>query len=88
MLEREHRLAARRGIARWQWACDDPRSLESLGLRVVEMARVTRPPRALRSALPTSRRLLLASTDPVLGRSMQLTLFRAASSQPQIGEPD
>jgi O-methyltransferase involved in polyketide biosynthesis len=88
MLEREHRLATRWGIARWQWACDDPRSLEPLGLRVVEMARVTRPPRALRSALPASRRLLLASADPVLGRSMQLTLFRAASSQPQIGEPD
>jgi O-methyltransferase involved in polyketide biosynthesis len=87
MLEREHRLAARRGIARWQWACDDPRSLERLGMRVVETTTVTRPPRALRSALPVSRRLLLTGADPVLGRSMQVTLFRAASSQPQIGEP-
>jgi O-methyltransferase involved in polyketide biosynthesis len=88
MMEREHRLAARRGIARWQWACDDPRSLERLGMRVVETATVTRPPRALRVALPVSRRLLLAMADPLLGRSMQLTLFRAASSQPHIGEPD
>jgi O-methyltransferase involved in polyketide biosynthesis len=56
MMKREHRLAARRGIARWQWACDDPWSLERLGLRVVETATVTRPPRALRVALPASRR--------------------------------
>src|ERR1700744_3535837 len=87
MLEREHRMAARRGIARWQWACDDPRSLEALGMRVVETATVTRPPRAVRRALPASRRALLAAMDPVLGRSMQVTLFRAASSQPRIAEP-
>ena len=88
MLEREHRLAARRGIARWQWACDDPRSLERLGMRVVETATVTRPPRALRAALPARRRLLLAMADPLLGRSIQMTLFRTASSQPHIAEPD
>jgi O-methyltransferase involved in polyketide biosynthesis len=88
MMARQHKLAARRGIARWQWACDDPRSLERLGLRVVETATVTRPPRALRVALPASRRLLLAMADPILRQSMQLTLFRAASSQPYIGEPD
>jgi O-methyltransferase involved in polyketide biosynthesis len=87
MLEREHRMAARRGIAQWQWACDDPRSLERLGLRVVETATVTRPPQEVRQALPVSRRALLAAMDPVLGRSMQVTLFRAASSQPQISEP-
>ncbi|MBV9795286.1 MAG: class I SAM-dependent methyltransferase [Actinobacteria bacterium] len=86
MLEREHRLAARRGIARWQWACDDPRSLERLGMRVVDSATVTRPPRAVRAALPGSRRLLLAAMDPVMGRSMQLTLFRAATSQPRISQ--
>jgi O-methyltransferase involved in polyketide biosynthesis len=87
MMKREHRMAARRGIARWQWACDDPRSLERLGMRLVETATVTRPPRALRAALPASRRLLLTLADPLLGRSMQLALFRAASSQPRIGEP-
>ena len=88
MLQREHRLAARRGIARWQWACDDPRSLERLGMRVVETATVTRPPQALRAALPARRRLLLAMADPLLGRSIQMTLFRTASSQPHIAEPD
>jgi O-methyltransferase involved in polyketide biosynthesis len=87
MMQREHRLAARRGIARWQWACDDPRSLERLGLRVIETATVTRPPRALRSVLPASRRLLLTLANPVLSPSMQMTLFRAASSQPRISEP-
>ena len=87
MMAREHKLAARRGIARWQWACDDPRSLERLGMRVVETGTVTRPPRALRSALPGSRRMLLTLANPVFGRSMQVTLFRAALSQPRIGEP-
>jgi O-methyltransferase involved in polyketide biosynthesis len=87
MLEREHRLAARRGIARWQWACDDPRSLERLGMRVVETATVTRPPRALLVALPARRRLLLAMAGPLLGRAVQMTLFRTASSQPHISEP-
>jgi O-methyltransferase involved in polyketide biosynthesis len=84
MLEREHQLAARRGIARWQWACDDPRSLERFGLRVVETATVTRPPKAVRAALPAPRKLLLTVADPVLGRSIRMTLFRAATSQPQI----
>jgi O-methyltransferase involved in polyketide biosynthesis len=88
MLQREHRLAARRGIARWQWACDDPRSLERLGMRVVETATVTRPPRALRAVLTAGHRLLLAMADPVLGRSVQMTLFRTALSQPHISEPD
>jgi O-methyltransferase involved in polyketide biosynthesis len=87
MMAREHKLAARREIARWQWACDDPRSLERLGLRVVETARITRPPRALRATLPVSRRVLLTLVDPLFGQSTQVTLFRAASSQPLIGEP-
>jgi O-methyltransferase involved in polyketide biosynthesis len=87
MMAREHKLAARREIARWQWGCDDPRSLERLGMRVVETATVTRPPRALRTALPASRRLLLTLLSPLFGQSMQVTLFRAALSQPRIGEP-
>jgi O-methyltransferase involved in polyketide biosynthesis len=87
MMAREHKLAARREIARWQWACDDPRSLERLGMRVVETATVTRPPRALRTTLPASRRLLLTLLSPLFGQSMQVTLFRAALSQPRIGEP-
>ena len=30
--------------ARWAWSCDDPRTLESVGLEVVQEAAVTRPP--------------------------------------------
>jgi len=88
MMTREHRMADRRGIARWQWACDDPYSLEPLGLRVVDAATVPRPPRSLRATLPTKRRLMLAAAAPLLGRAMMTTLFRAASSEPRIGEPD
>ena len=88
MMKREHRLAARRGVARWQWACDDPRSLERLGLRVIEIDIMPRLPRALRVTLPAGRRLMLAAMAPVFGRSMQAALFRAASSAPRIGEPD
>ncbi|HEY2522842.1 MAG TPA: class I SAM-dependent methyltransferase [Streptosporangiaceae bacterium] len=88
MLAREHKLAARRGVARWQWACDDPRTLERLGLRVIEIDIMPRLPRALHATVPAGRRLRLAAVSPVFGRSMQATLFRAATSQPRIGEPD
>ena len=30
--------------ARWEWSCDDPRTLESLGLEVVQQAAVTEFP--------------------------------------------
>jgi O-methyltransferase involved in polyketide biosynthesis len=88
MMAREHRLAARRGVARWQWACDDPRSLERLGLRVVEIDILPQLPRELRATLPARRRLTLAAVRPVFGRSMQAVLFRAAETSPRIGEPD
>ena len=43
--DRQHRLAARKGIdARWAWACDDPRSLERFRFEVMESATLTRPP--------------------------------------------
>jgi O-methyltransferase involved in polyketide biosynthesis len=77
-LRQQHKLAARRGIAaRWAWACDDPRSLERLGLRLVESATITRPPAALRAQLPFRYRRLLPLADPVLGKSFTLSLFRA-----------
>jgi O-methyltransferase involved in polyketide biosynthesis len=88
MMAREHKLAARRGLARWQWACDDPRSLERLGLRVIEIDILPRLPRDLRATLPAQRRLMLAAVRPLFGRSMQATLFRAAETSPRIGEPD
>ena len=57
-------------------------------MRVVETATITWPPQAVRSAMPASRRLLLTLITPILGRSMQVTQFRAASSLPSIGDPD
>ena len=75
---REVKMAARRRVAPWQWTCDDPRSLERLGLTLVESASVSRPPAGLRARLPARYRYLLPLTDPVFGkRSMALSLFRA-----------
>ena len=78
--DQQHRLAARKDIdARWAWACDDPRSLERFGLEVMESASITRPPRAMRSQLPARYRYLMPLADPVLGKTMAITLFRASS---------
>jgi O-methyltransferase involved in polyketide biosynthesis len=78
--EHQYRLAARKGMdARWAWACDDPRSLEGLGLEVRETATITRPPRDMRAQLPARYRYLVPLADPVVGKLMTLTLFRASS---------
>jgi O-methyltransferase involved in polyketide biosynthesis len=74
----QHRMAAKRGIALWEWGCDDPRSLEPLGLRVVESVPVTRPPAAVRAALPGRARRLLPLADPIFGKTLDLTLFECA----------
>src|SRR5215471_20035913 len=67
-LEQQHRMAAKKNMdARWAWSCDDPRSLESLGLDVVEAAAVTRPPHALRAQWPLRYRLLLPLASRVVG---------------------
>jgi O-methyltransferase involved in polyketide biosynthesis len=80
MYEMQHKMAAKRGIARWAWPCDDPRSLEKLGLRVVETATITRPPRAVRARLPVRYRYLLPLADPILGKkAFTLTLFRVGA---------
>jgi hypothetical protein len=51
-MEQLDKAAQRRNLAvRWKWACDDPRALESLGLRLVESVPVTRPPAGLRREL-------------------------------------
>jgi hypothetical protein len=55
------------------------RSLERLGLRVVESATITRPPRALRRQLPARYRYLLPLAGPVLGKLVTLTLFQVPS---------
>ncbi len=79
LLQQQHKMAQRRGIARWQWACDDPRALQRLGLRLDESATVTRPPRDMRRQLPPGYRyLLLPLADPLLGRMFAtLSLFTA-----------
>jgi len=78
--DRQHRLAAKKNMdARWAWACDDPRSLERLGLEVMESATITRPPEAMRSQLPARYRYLMPVADPVLGRALAITLFQASS---------
>jgi O-methyltransferase involved in polyketide biosynthesis len=78
--EQQRRLAARKGIdARWAWACDDPRSLEQSGLEVRQSATLTRPPRDMRALLPARYRYLVPLADPLVGKSMAITLFRASS---------
>ena len=78
MLERQHQRAAKKNMAaRWAWACDDPRSLESLGLDVVQEAAVTRPPAGLRAQLPRHYRYLLPLARPIVGDVAAVTLLRA-----------
>jgi O-methyltransferase involved in polyketide biosynthesis len=76
MFKFEHKMAAKRGVALWQWPCDDPRTLEQLGLRLLESATVTRPPGGVRASLPLRYRYLLPLADPILGRGVTLSLFR------------
>ena len=83
LLQKQNQMGARRGIADWQWSCDDPGSLERLGLSIAESARITRPPRLLRAELPFRYRCLLPLADPVLGPAVRSTLFRA---QPPGGQ--
>ena len=78
--EQQHKLAARKGMdARWAWSCDDPRSMERFGFEVRQSATITRPPRGMRAQLPFRYRYLVPLADPVMGRAMTLTLFRASS---------
>jgi O-methyltransferase involved in polyketide biosynthesis len=77
-LDQQRKLAARRGIpARFAWACDDPRSLERLGLRVVESTGWARLPGRVRRHLPAAYRFLLPLADPLVGQSMRITLLQA-----------
>jgi hypothetical protein len=78
MLQRQHKTAARRGMAaRWAWGCDDPREFERTGLRRTESATITRVPRGLRPELPARYRYLLPLAGPLLGTVVTLSLFRA-----------
>jgi O-methyltransferase involved in polyketide biosynthesis len=82
----EHKMAAKRGVALWQWPCDDPRSLERLGLRLLETATMTRPPAAVRAGLPARYRFLLPLADPLLGRGLTLSLFRNTRREVRGGQ--
>jgi O-methyltransferase involved in polyketide biosynthesis len=73
----QRRMAAKRGVAPWAWSCDDPRSFERFGLRVLESAAITRMPRGLREQLPARYRYAQPLADPIFGKSPALTLFRA-----------
>jgi O-methyltransferase involved in polyketide biosynthesis len=79
VLEMEHKMAAKRGIARWQWSCDDPRTLERYGLRLLESATSTRPPAGMRPLLPRRYRALLPLVNPLLGRGGTVNLFRSVA---------
>jgi O-methyltransferase involved in polyketide biosynthesis len=79
-LEQQHRLAAKKNMdARWEWSCDEPRTLESLGLEVVQEAAVTRPPAELRRRLPRRYRYALPLARRIVGDLATVTLFRASS---------
>jgi O-methyltransferase involved in polyketide biosynthesis len=79
LLERQHQVATKRNMAaRWAWSCDDPGSLgASAGLALLASLPVTRPPAAVRRALPLRYRALLRLADPVLRDTFTLNLFRA-----------
>lgn len=84
-LEWEHKMAAKRDIAYWQWSCDDPRTLERFGLRLLETVTATHPPAGVVAGLPARYRYLLPLAEPILGRGLRLNLFqsaRAAAGQP------
>ena len=81
-LEWEHKMAAKRDLAFWQWSCDDPRTLERYGLRLLESGTTTRPPAGLRATLPAQYRYLLPLADPIIGRGVSLNLFQAVPAAP------
>jgi O-methyltransferase involved in polyketide biosynthesis len=79
-LEQQHKMAAKKGMeARWEWSCDDPRELEELGLKVIQEAAVTRPPKALRSELPRRYRYVLGLASRIAGDIAAVTLFRSTA---------
>jgi O-methyltransferase involved in polyketide biosynthesis len=80
-LEWEHKMAVKRDFAFWQWSCDDPRTLERFGLRLLESVTSTRPPAGLVAELPARYRFLLPLAHPLLGRGQRVNLFETAPGQ-------
>lgn len=78
LMRTQHRRADQGEVdAKWQWACDDPGELVSLGLRLVESTTVARPPQPLRRQLPLGFRIGLPPLHQLLRRSNAfcVTLF-------------
>jgi O-methyltransferase involved in polyketide biosynthesis len=77
-VDQHRKMAAKKKIgAGLTWACADPRSLEPLGLRVLESTAITRPPRAVCDQLPARYHWYLPLANPLLGSFARLTLFQA-----------
>ncbi|GAA4387888.1 class I SAM-dependent methyltransferase [Tsukamurella soli] len=76
MMRMQHNRVEAAGLdARWGWACDDPRALESLGLRLVESTTIARPPQPLRRRLPLGYRITLPLLHQFL---LRIGAFRVA----------
>lgn len=77
--ERRRRMTAKRGadLATWTWICDEPRTLERFGLRVVDTATLTRLPTLVRRRVPLTFRCLPPLMDRALGGFVTMALFRA-----------
>jgi O-methyltransferase involved in polyketide biosynthesis len=80
LVDGQHRMADRKGIARWSWAVEDPHDLAGIGLTVVRTAALTDPPPEVRAHLPARYRLPLPLVNKVLGRLADITEFRAEPS--------
>jgi O-methyltransferase involved in polyketide biosynthesis len=84
MHDQQHKMAARKGLAaRWAWPVDDPRTLEALGLEVVEELGVTRLPAGVAGRLSRPYRLGLRVVRATVGDFAAITLFRAGGGRGQ-----
>ena len=83
LLQIQHRRVEQLGVeARWAWPCDDPASLASVGLNVVESTTVARPPQQMWKQLPFPYRVTLPAVDAVMRRNnaFRVTLFETPGS--------
>ncbi|MEU5262316.1 class I SAM-dependent methyltransferase [Amycolatopsis sp. NPDC021455] len=76
MIERQQAMAAARNVSAMTWACDDPGTLEHLGLELIDSATITKPPRAMRRKLPLRYRIKLPLADREYGKAGRIAFFR------------
>ena len=79
MQKRQHERGAKKNYPQWQWACDDPRTLEPLGLHTLESVTYRHPPRAMRRTLPIVYRTLVPLFDRLAGGLATITLFESTT---------